>query len=181
MSFRRTLFICLILSLFTVQGLAQQRNIRPKQRNIFLELAGSGGLGSINLEKPLWIPSDYGMARRDNCGPLKHSSYFLGWRFGFSLSPIDRNNGVALIFPVMINWIYGCGNHKLEIGAGLAPTVTTRLSLYVKSPLLLGYRFEPSDKRWFARVSYTPIVGWLVDYQWQHWGGVSIGYHLQPT
>ncbi len=163
--------IILILALWSTQSGAQTRNI-------FFELGGSGGLASINYEKPLWIPSDYGV-KRDNCGPLKSSRYFLAWRFGFSVMPIDKNNGVALIFPVMVNWIYGCGNHKLEIGAGLATTVTTRLSFYFKSPLVLGYRFEPMDKRCFMRVSYTPIVGWWFDYQWQHWGGISIGYKLQ--
>ncbi len=147
-------------------------------RNLYFELGGSGGLASINFEKPLWVPSDYGPKFRDMCGSPPHSGYYFGWRFGFSMTPIDKNNGVALIFPVMVNWIYGCGKHKLELGAGLAPAVTTKAAFYIKSPLVLGYRFEPKDKKWFARVSYTPIVGWLVDYQWQHWAGISLGYKL---
>lgn len=157
--------------------LAQQ--VSAQSRTIFLELGGSGGLGSINYEKPLWIPSDYGPKLRDNCGSPPHSGYFLSWRFGFSLTPVDKNNGVALVFPVMMNWIYGCGNHKLEVGAGLASTITTKGSFYFKSPLVLGYRFEPKDKHLFMRIGYTPIVGWWFDRQWQHWAGISIGYKLQ--
>lgn len=153
--------------------------VRAQERSIFLEIGGSGGLGSINYEAPLWIPSDYGPKFRDMCGSPPHSSFLFTWRAGFSLSPIDKNNGVAIIFPAMVNWVYGCGKHKLEIGGGFAPTITTKGSFYIKSPLLAGYRFEPTDKRWFARISYTPIVGWLVDYQWQHWAGISIGYKLK--
>jgi hypothetical protein len=152
--------------------------ISAQKRSIFLEIGGSGGLGSINFEKPFWIPSDYGPRFRDICGSPPYSSYYLNWRAGISVTPIDKNNGVALIFPLLVNWIYGTGNHKLEVGGGLAPTITTKGSFYVKSPLVLGYRFQPADKKLFYRVTYTPIIGWLVDFQWQHWAGISIGYTL---
>ncbi len=165
-----TICFVLILSLFAGRGLAQD------SRNIFLEIGGSGGLGSFNYEKPLWVASDYGPKFRDICGSPPYTPYYFSWRFGFSLSPIDKNNGIVLVFPAMVNWIYGCGKHRLEIGAGLAPSVTTTGSFYIKSPLVVGYRFEPKDRKWFLRAGYTPIVGWLVDYQWQHWAGVSVGF-----
>jgi hypothetical protein len=145
-------------------------------KQVFLELGGSGGLGSINLEKPLfinlpWVP-------RDNCGPLKPVLYSFTWRLGLGASPIDQNNGWVLIFPAMVNMVYGVYAHRIEFGTGIAPSVTTKGSLFIKSPVMLGYRFQPPDKKLFFRVTYTPLVSWLVDFQWQHWAGISIGYNF---
>ena len=149
---------------------------RAQTRQVFLELGGSGGLGSINLEKPLFIAPR--SAPRDNCGPLNPVWYSFTWRLGLGASPIDRNNGWVVVFPAMVNMVYGVYSHRVEFGAGFAPSITTKGSFFVKSPLMLGYRFQPPGKKLFYRVSYTPIFAWLVDVQWQHWAGVSIGYNF---
>ncbi|MCK6639315.1 MAG: hypothetical protein L6Q81_04455 [Bacteroidia bacterium] len=172
---RRSTFISvLILSLLCGSGIV----LSAQNRNLFLELGGSGGLGSINFEKTLWDPAS-NKPVRDNCGgypPIRHT---FTWRAGFSVTPVDKNNGVVLIFPLMANVVYGFKAHKLEAGAGMAPSITTKGSWYIKTPLALGYRYEPDGKQLFYRVTYTPIVGWLVDYNWQHWAGISIGYKLK--
>lgn len=174
MLFRCVLFICLFLTQFmgTVRA----------QRTIFLEVGGSGGLGSVNYEYmfPLSVrPVRAHTGFEDDDGISKFQFTF---RAGIGTSPIDKNNGWVLVFPTMLNCIYGkhTNPHRLEFGAGLAPSITTTLGgAYIKSPLMLGYRYAPEDKRIFLRVDYTPIFGWLVDVQWQHWFGVSVGYTLK--
>lgn len=173
-SAERTFFLLLLLllSLTTIVASAQTRGI-------FLEAGGSGGLGSVNYEK--WIPLK----------PHRHTGFFghdcpdpvfrYTLRAGLGFSPIDKNNGSVIVVPLMANVILGreADRHRLEIGAGVAPSITTKGGWFIKSPLFIGYRWNPNDRRLFVRAGYAPIVAWLVDFQWQHWAGVSIGYHLQ--
>lgn len=140
----------------------QRRTQHPK--SLYIELGGSGGFGSFNYE------STFG------------EGYVSRWMFraGISGTFIDKNNGAVFIFPVMIHWVYG-KNHGLDLGIGQALSITTRGKLFLRTPLSIGYRLEPESSRFFYRVSYTPIVSYLVDFQWEHWGGISIGYKLKLT
>lgn len=151
---KNTLLFITFLTLLSFQSFGQNHNY------LSFELAGSGGVGSLNFEHAFY----------------KKEKLELDYRIGFSAAPIDKNNGVALIFPLMVHGIYGSTAHKLDVGIGVAFTVTTRLSLFMKSPVSIGYRFEPVDKNYYLRLAYTPIVGYLVDFNWQHWGGFTYGY-----
>lgn len=138
-------------------------NITHGQRHLSLELGGSGGLASINYETNL----------------SKSEKIQLHYRSAFSFAPIDRNNGNVLIFPQMIHLIYGKGMHKADLGAGLAPSFTTKLSgFYVRFPLSLGYRIQPREKNYYVRIAYTPILSFLFDAQWQHWAGITFARQL---
>lgn len=132
------------------------------QRYLSLEIGGSAGLGSINYEHQIFRES------------------FLHWqlRYGFSLLPIDRNNGTNLIFPVMLHTLLGAKDHKLDLAAGQALSLTTRGQVFLVAPLAAGYRFQPTDRRVFLRLAYTPLLSYLVDLQWQHWAGITIGYRI---
>lgn len=135
---------------------------RPQHNSIYFELAGSGGFASFNYE---W-----------NFHNTERLRWFL--RAGISGTYIDKNNGAGLIFPVMVHAMFGY-RHGLDVGIGQALTITTKGSLFLRAPLSIGYRFEPEGKRVFYRFSYTPIVSYLLDFQWQHWGGITIGYKLR--
>lgn len=134
----------------------------PKRKNIYFELGGSGGFGSFNYELT-----------------FKQTEKFR-WMFrtGISGTYIDKNNGAGFIFPVMVHAVYG-KKHGLDLGIGQALTVTTRGSVFLRAPLSIGYRLEPNESRVFYRFSYTPIVSYIVDFQWQHWAGISVGYKLK--
>lgn len=172
---RKSTFISvLILSLLCGSGIA----LSAQNRNLFLELGGSGGLGSLNYEK--WIPLK----------PHKHTGFYghecpdpilrYTLRGGIGLTPVDKDNGWVIVLPLMANIVFGQESmeHRIEIGAGVAPSFTTKGNWFIKSPLFLGYRYQPNEKPFFIRAGYTPIIGWLVDYNWQHWAGISIGYKL---
>lgn len=140
---------------------------RPKsilRNSLYFELGGSGGFGSFNFE---W-----------NFAAKNKYRWML--RTGISGTYIDKNNGAAFIFPVMVHGVYG-KTHGLDIGLGQALTVTTKGAIFLRAPLSIGYRWEPTGKRLFYRFSYTPIISYIVDFQWEHWGGITIGYKLNTV
>ena len=135
----------------------------PKRHNVYFELGGSGGFGSFNYEKIF--------AHRN-----PKMRFLL--RPGLSFTPIDKNNGFALIFPVLVHGVYG-EKHCLDVGIGQTFTITSKGQFFFRAPLSIGYRLEPKESRMFYRFSYTPIVSYLFDQQWEHWGGISIGYKIK--
>lgn len=151
--------LLLVLLLSVSNNLVAQE--RPK--NIYLELGGSGGVGSINYEQQFY----------------RSTQVQLYWRAGFSVAPIDRNNGTGLVFPVMVHLTYGNAAHKLDAGLGQGITLTTKGKFFSLTTAAVGYRLEPVNSRLFFRFSYTPLISYLVDFQVQHWAGISIGYHLK--
>lgn len=126
------------------------------------ELAGSAGVGSLNFETTMLIRNPVDLV----------------FRAGLSFAPIDKNNGTAIIFPVMVHMLLGKADHKLDVGLGQAFSVTTRGSLFARMPFSVGYRFEPVEKRYYLRAAYTPIISYLFNFQWEHWGGITFGYRI---
>jgi hypothetical protein len=156
-----TLLLLLTLSVSILFG---QEDFH-KRKSIFIEIAGSGGIGSINYE---------------NHFHKKGITEFT-WRIGFSLAPIDKNNGTAIIFPAMINSLIGKKMHKLELGLGQGFTITTKGNPFAITIASIGYRYQSENKKWFYKVAYTPLISYLVDFQVQHWAGVSFGYTFKNT
>lgn len=136
-----------------------------QKHNLFLELAGSGGFGSLNFE---WMF-------------VKRNKFRWMLRAGISATYIDANNGMVLVFPTMIHGVYSPKTHvhSLDFGIGQSFSITTKGSFFVRTPISIGYRLEPNKKRLFYRFSYTPIISNIVGFQWEHWGGISIGYKLR--
>ena len=135
------------------------------KKSVFLEVAGSGGLGSMNYEQHFF----------------KKTNVDLMWRVGLSLAPIDKNNGTGIVFPMMVNGLVGKNAHKFEVGLGQGVTITTRGSFFALITAALGYRYQSDAKHWFYRISYTPLISYWVDFQFQHWAGVSIGYSFNRS
>lgn len=148
------------LILFTLISTVTVGQPDHKRKSLFFEIGGTGGLGSINFEKHF----------------LKNGNTDFTWRAGLSIAPIDRNNGAGIVFPLMINSLIGKSSHKLELGLGQGITITTKGQFFALTIAAVGYRYQPEAKRWFYRVTYTPLVSYLVDFQIQHWGGISVGY-----
>lgn len=143
-----------------VSALTYGQTDSDKRKAVFFEIAGSGGAGSFNYEKLFFTKSNTEFT----------------WRAGLSFAPIDKNNGTGLVFPLMINTLIGKNSHKLELGLGQGITITTRGSFFALTTAAIGYRYQSESKKWFYRVTYTPLISYLVDFQIQQWGGISIGY-----
>lgn len=136
---------------------------RKYSHYVFFELGGTAGVGSLNYERKF-----FDKPKLD-----------LSWRLGLSVMPIDKNNGTSIIFPATFNAIHGKGPHLLETGFGLGTTVTTKGSFYALMTPIIGYRYEKPGKKVFFRLSYTPLVSFIYQPQYQHWGGISIGWKLK--
>ena len=152
--------IILIIYLTLISTITFGQSEINKRKSVYLEIAGSGGLGSINYEKLFY---------------KKNITEFT-WRAGLSFAPIDKNNGTAIVFPLTVNSIIGKHAHKLEFGLGQGITITTKAQFFALTTAILGYRYQPETKKWFFRITYTPLISYLVDFQVQQWGGISIGY-----
>ncbi len=128
---------------------------------ISLEVAGVGGFGSISYSKEF--------KKWDKLG--------LEYRAGLSFVPIDRNNGNGFIFPLLVHATYGNEKHMADVGIGQAITITTKGSAFIRMPTSFGYRFQ-SEGHLFYRFAYTPLVSYIYNFQWEHWGGITIGYNF---
>lgn len=131
-----------------------------QDKSLFLELGGYGGFYSVNYEKPVII---------------KEASLKL--RVGIGGFPLDQNSGILIIFPVGVNYEIGDGPHKLDLGIGHTITTSTLPSIHSQSNLSIGYLHRTDEKFWY-RVSYTPLISHWVDFQYQHWVGICLGYRL---
>ncbi len=151
-----TLLLCFVFCFCSAQ---EQIN----ESFLSFELAGSGGLASLNYERSFH----------------KNDSRKFLWRTGFSLAPIDKNNGVVLVFPLMVHGVFGASKHKLDVGIGQTISISTKAAFFILLPTSIGYRLEPSDKRYYWRFAYTPIFSYLIDFQMQQWGGIAFGYRLK--
>lgn len=147
------IILALIFSSFTIKA----------QESLYLEGAGHGGIGSINFEGPI----------------KKWDKLSLHYRMGMSFVPIDANNGVNFIFPLLIGGLYGEKNMKFEFGLGQTPAVTTQGAFYSRLPILTGVRFDNPEKLLYYKIAYTPIVNYITDRQWLHWFGAGIGLKLE--
>jgi hypothetical protein len=137
-----------------------------KPITFFLEAGGSGGFGSLNLDRLFYAKKNVRWS----------------YRAGASYSPGNNNQGstpVILIFPTLINFIYGKKDHFAEAGAGQSLALSSNPAIFSRLTLNAGYRFQRNEGGWFFRVSYTPLVSFIYDFQWQHWGGIGIGYTLK--
>ncbi len=133
---------------------------KSQERDIYLELAGSGGLGSINYEKKI---GTFG-----GQGTFSYSG-------GFSLTPIDKNNGTVLIFPLLMHTCLG-KTHKAEFAIGQSFSITTRGQFFLKTPVFIGYRYHKEDHPFLFRAGYSPLINNITQFSVQHWGGISFGY-----
>ncbi len=116
--------------------------------------------------------------------------YSLGWE-GFTkrtyavqigLSALPADGELIFTVPAVFKYVHGIKSHHPEIGLGLGSSVVNRAGLktFVRGIGLVGWRYQALDSRWCYRAFYSPLVSFLVDFQWQHWGGFGISYRLTP-
>lgn len=148
--------------------------IHSQEKDIFLEVGGSGGVGSVNFE--WWTPiSRYSYY---NSPPIPKVRHIL--RSGIGFSPFGYNNDWAFMLPLMYQMVYGeyHQSHRIEVGAGFSPGITTKGESFLHFPLSIGYRYWGWQEPIYYRVAYTPIITTFNDFKMQHWGGLTIGYRI---
>jgi len=128
---------------------AQDTAVPARDNAAYFELLGNGGLYSVNYERALtpWLRVRVGAA---------------SWTAESFWSDAERQ---IRTFPVMLHVVPGRGAHRLDAAIGVLPGHTGRdrdvgesggfLSLIA----LVGYRYEPPQRRFIFRAGFTPFYG----------------------
>lgn len=96
------------------------------------------------------------------------------------ISAIPADGELIFTVPAVVKYVHGKTLHRPEIGLGLGTSVVNRTGLkgFVRGIGLIGWRYQAVDSRWCYRAFYSPLISFLTDFQWQHWGGFGISYRL---
>jgi len=138
---------------------------QSKPNSFYLEVAGSGGLYSVNYDRLF----------TENIGMRIGFTYFSADWFGF-FSDVD-----ILLIPATLNYLVGSGKHKLELGAG--PVFASgSMDFFGSDPVsgsgvgwtgTIGYRYQKNEGGFMWRIGFTPFLG---GGQFVPLGGISLGY-----
>lgn len=157
-----------LINIKPIHCLSQSADSLPKLNQVFLEIGGVGGFGSINYERILNIQERYKIN-----GTVGFSTYHF----------VDYNQKINpdLIFPFSLNFLFGNQKMKLETGIGM---VFTSINVYIEGDeglikennvhyaLSLKARYDKKNmcyKFGLNSIFHVNIKNWL-------WGGFSMGY-----
>ncbi|MEF8794967.1 MAG: hypothetical protein V5A48_00820 [Salinivenus sp.] len=159
-------WVVAVLSILVLTPALSQEATAQRDDAIYFELAGNGGVFSVNYDRAI-------------VGGVRG-------RFGFSYFPGFITAPQALWFPATLNYVVGNGTHHLEVGAG--PIVRYLVeqdcctdrglaeSFYTAT---VAYRYENAGGFLF-RIGLTPLYTFpLGNKDRAHWtpsGGISVGY-----
>jgi hypothetical protein len=132
--------------------------------SVYFELLGNGLMYSLNYDRMF----------NESIGARAGIGYF---------SPEDE---AVMTFPIMLNYLYGSGNSKLELGGGVTViSQSENVSFKYKTAkkdfkgsgvlgtITVGYRYQKPEKGVLFRAGFTPLfgeIGFGVSL------GVSVGY-----
>lgn len=173
---KTTLFLTLLLVGSLVHQLQAQEVIATNEDNyfarnsIFVELLGNGILYSLNYDHKFF----------------DHASARIGGMFlSYPKNDVNNDNGrtILVLVPIMVNYLVGNGNSRLEVGGGILAGGTNG-SAQIENERIseargggaftgnIGYRLQPRDGGFLFRIGFTPVIssaGFLP------WAGLSLG------
>ena len=127
-----------------------QETLPPARDNaVYVELLGSGGLYSVNYERAL--PPAFRV--RAGAAAWTAESFWSDAKTRFRT------------FPIMLLIVPGGGAHHLEAGIGAHLGQRSRerdvgeSGGFVSLIAVVGYRYEPRQRRLFVRAGFTPFYG----------------------
>ncbi len=174
LSFISLLFFSNSIQVFSQSNSKLDYAIDNTSKNtIYIEGAGVGGYGSINYEHIYSLPN-YSSSKIAVAFRLGVSTYYLH-DYTDTFNP-------EIIVPIGLHFLYG-HNHKLELGAEKTITSFVRASsrnfqpkrdIHHHAHFTVGYRYQKHKGGFMFRIAYTPLLEFNTDYQ--HWGGLSVGY-----
>lgn len=148
----------------------------PARNSVFLELLGNGGAYSVNFDRRL---SD-GAAVRVGVATWTSDDLFGG----------EEARKTFVTVPVGASWLFGSGNSRVEVGAGVlvgrqtqdAPFEDGSTSTAIASLTgTAGYRYQRAAGGFLFRAGFTPFFGLggdeaYPDRGFMPSGGISAGY-----
>jgi hypothetical protein len=165
---RKCSFAIVLLAL-SMSIFAQKDTVLYAKNNFHLEAFGTGGYGSINYERFVFLED---LPR-------------IGLRIGLStyrITDFTNEFNPDIIVPIGIIYLIGLV-HYLEVGLGEtisalvhADEDSWKPKRYIDfhTTASFGYRYQKSTKGIVLRGFYSPILE--SNQYFRHWGGLSIGY-----
>ncbi len=140
--------------------------ISQTNRYLSLELGGSGGLYSFNIEKSV----------------LKTKPKHFQWHYGCSVLP--SSGRINFVLPIGVSYLIGKQQHMAEFGIGQGLAIVWDYTwhwvhTFPRATGMIAYRWNSSDQKYFFRLAYTPLISYIVDFQYQHWFGVTAAVKLK--
>ena len=141
--------ITLLFVLAAVPAYGQETAVPARPNAVYFELFGNGGVFSVNYERAL-TPR---VRLRGGVASWTSESFFSDAETSFTT------------FPLMLQFVQGGGAHHAEAGAGVLLGHGSReFSVdesggFVSLVGLIGYRYEPPQRRLVLRAGFTPFYG----------------------
>lgn len=154
---------------FSLNSLGQTPNDNFVTNQVFAEIAGIGGLFSLNYEREFLKKKDFRFLLHLGLGTIH-------------LKDFTNTINPDLVIPFALVATYG-KKHHLEWGLGQTFTNIVKADLEnggkqrqsgYSTQFILGYRFQKQGRGLVYRLVYKPIIEY--NRYFKHWGGVSIGY-----
>lgn len=165
----------LMLAILLSGPLAAQTILSEPARNaVFLELGGNGGLYSVNFERQFTNR----LTLRMGCGAFTLTDA----PFCFSSCDDSTAEVRMVLAPLLVNYLHGSGNHKLELGGGVVVGEESRSDhtgradrpdIHAAVTGVLGYRYQRPAAGLIFRAGATPIYA---GGEFFPLIGVSLGY-----
>ncbi len=174
--------VALLVTMLSADALKAQNNPESPY-DLYLELGGAAGIGSINFERHIW----------------KRQSWELKGRIGLFILPHGSLTKVSnsYFYPFGFSLLYG-EKHQLEVAVGGLLTHNNdgflegsakqgSWNLYGQG--FLGYRLQLGKGRWFLKAGYVPLfhpemqsasvptIGHITG-SWAHWASLGVGLDI---
>lgn len=155
----RNLLFIFILPFFLAPALQAQEAKPFHASAVHAEIGGMGGIYSLSWER--------GIGKQN-------------WFIQPGMAVYGTGKYRLLIFPVIVKKTFGAHAHKLEtgIGQGITFAFGQGFQVFPRGILDIGWRYQKENSPWIFRACYTPMISYIADLQYQHWGGISLGYQL---
>lgn len=157
---------CLLLVVMAVPCSAQENQKEFSRNAVYAELLGQGLLYSINYDRLI-------------TQELSVRVGFSRWNFPFLFGDVTFTG-----FPIMLNYLWGKGSSRLELGVGFVPASVEGREIFtsrsqdvfqrylVLGTATIGYRAQPREGGFVFRVGFTPIYNGEKLFLY---GGISAG------
>lgn len=151
-----------LFALILSGNLAAQDSLSYSKNNLYLELLGNGGIGSVNFERLIERNAYFRIG-----GAVWPASSCSGFNFNRLTYILITGMGILVIIHK---------NSYLEIGAcATIPVYQEHYGAELFITGVLGYRLQPNNAGFFLRITGLAMY---VEHQFYLWPGLSLGYNF---
>lgn len=110
---------------------------------------------------------------------------------GIGVSGFAVDQRATIVLPFTVGCQQRWNTWEAFAGLGFSPnfsyyyqafsvgTSPSRMRFYSRSFVELGVRRYFSNECFSLGLSYTPLISFIENFQWEHWGAITLGYHFK--